>query len=89
MTKYPEFKSGRIYFGDYCLADPLDPGLTQAMYQARYGTISKADVFRLLCVADSYVHLATHSAGTERMVQKLRRLRHAIRERMEQWANPK
>jgi hypothetical protein len=71
----------RIQLEDYSMPDPCDEKFHEACWRARYApieTLSRTDMFYLLAAADAYCTLATHPAGTEAMIKKLRALRKAI-----------
>lgn len=77
---------GRICFacddGDgYSMADPVDTGLVEAMYRARYALdrLSQSDAYRILGAVESYIHLATHPAPHRMIEPQLRALRRAVR----------
>lgn len=64
---------------EYTMSDPTSEELTEAMDRARNGVerLTQSDLYRLLFAVSSYQHLATHPAGTGRMIDKLRALRRA------------
>jgi hypothetical protein len=84
---------GRIFFEDWSVCDPdLLCGEDGAMSRAHracfpFGepatpevTIDRAALIALAAAAEAYVHLTTHPAGTESVVQQLRAIRRALKE---------
>lgn len=63
--------------------DPECPALAEAAWTACHNPRRLTETHALLLVSafEAYQHLATHAAGTEAAVAKLRALRRALRER--------
>lgn len=73
-------RDGNYLRGDNWLCiDPTRPDLHEAMHAARYESPTCVQVGLLLAAAEMYIHLATHPAGSESAVRKLRMIRRAVR----------
>lgn len=64
----------------YSMPDPTDESLTEALHQLRYNltAATQADAYRVLAAAEAFCHLATHPAGSNSMVRKLREIRRVV-----------
>lgn len=70
-----------LRFGDWAMPNPNGAAFREALHAARYdppGYLTRPQVLLLLSAAESYHCLATHPAGTESMIKKLRAIRRRV-----------
>ena len=78
MDKLQARRASWLIFEDWTISDPECPGLREALHTARYGNPTRQQANLILAAATSYVHLATHPAGTESMIKQLKAIRKAL-----------